>query len=56
MQRAELLAELERLAGEAAAARGRLAEIQNRIKLLREQIGLGGEDAEHQLKLVKEGP
>ncbi len=38
MQRAELLAELERLAAEAAAARARLAEIQGRIQQIKERL------------------
>jgi hypothetical protein len=38
MQRAELLAELERLAAEAASARVRLAEAHSRLRSLSERI------------------
>jgi hypothetical protein len=38
MQRAELLAELERLAAEAAVSRAKLAELLGRIQRLKEQL------------------
>lgn len=38
MQRAELLAELERLAGEAASARVRLAEAHTRLRTLADRL------------------
>jgi hypothetical protein len=42
MQRAELLAELERLTAEASVARERLAEILDRVRRLSEQLAEPG--------------